>query len=157
MTAPGRVSCHTFAVLGSPEREVLRVRQGTAPLCLWGARPAASRDAVSGPQANTTVWEWSLPESQVAEPSQAAVRAAGGVRWPRKAGAHARLHAQPPPQPGLPLTPPLGRTASLSLTLLICEMGQYKCPPVRVQQGTQGPCRKGDQPLVSTPPPPRGH
>lgn len=59
---------------------------GDRPPLSVGGRPAASQDVVSGPQANTTVWARSLPESQVAEPSQAAVRAAGGVRWPRKAG-----------------------------------------------------------------------
>lgn len=41
--------------------------EGNCPLSLWGAWPVASRVVISGPPANTTVWEWSLLESQVAE------------------------------------------------------------------------------------------
>lgn len=37
------------------------------PPCPMGTWPTASWDAVSRPPANTTVWEWSLLESQLAE------------------------------------------------------------------------------------------
>lgn len=45
----------------------LGARKRTIPLSLWWTWLVASWDAVSGPQANSTVWEQSLLESQVAE------------------------------------------------------------------------------------------
>lgn len=46
----------------------------------WGPWPPASRDAVSGPRANATVWERSRLESQVAERMPSHQQSCGGHR-----------------------------------------------------------------------------